>query len=387
MLKHRRHRTLAPIALTAATLTITFSPAELRPVSALPPAPAPTPARTPSPAALVPSGYRVRTLANNLDHPWDVAFRPNGSMFVTERGGWIGLLRRGRYRRIHRPVDVAVNGEGGMLGIAVSPRFARNRELFVCFNTSRDVRVVRFKFAGRPARLIGRRNLVTGIPTNPSGSGRHSGCRLKFGHDGFLWVTTGDAAVGTNPQNLNSLGGKVLRVTRRGTPAPGNFRGRIFAYGFRNPQGLAFRRRDGRAFIVEHGPGCDDEITPLRRGANGGWNPVGSGLYNEGVPMTDTSLPNVVRPVWSSGCPTIAPSGGTFVTAPIWGRWRGRMVIAVLKDQHLRLINVGFGVAGQGRVLLSGWGRLRTVVQGPNGGLNVPVDANPGRLLRVVPLP
>ena len=103
--------------------------------------------------------------------------------------------------------------------------------------------------------------------------------------------------------------------------------------------------------------------------------------------MTDTGLPNVVRPVWTSGCPTIAPSGGTFVTAPIWGRWRGRMVIAVLKDQHLRLINVGFGVAGQGRVLLSGWGRLRTVVQGPNGGLNVPVDANPGRLLRVVPLP
>ena len=220
MLKHRRHRTLAPIALTAATLTITFSPAELRPVSALPPTPAPTPARTPSPAALVPSGYRVRTLANNLDHPWDVAFRPNGSMFVTERGGWIGLLRRGRYRRIHRPVDVAVNGEGGMLGITVSPRFARNRELFVCFNTSRDVRVVRFKFAGRPARLIGRRNLVTGIPTNPSGSGRHSGCRLKFGHDGFLWVTTGDAAVGTNPQNLNSLGGKVLRVTNAARRPP-----------------------------------------------------------------------------------------------------------------------------------------------------------------------
>jgi glucose/arabinose dehydrogenase len=336
----------------------------------------------------VPSGFRVRTLVNNLDHPWEVAFRPNGSMFITERGGWIGLLRRGRYHRIHRPANVAVAGEGGMLGMAVSPRFSRNRELFVCFNTARDIRVVRFTFRGRPARLIGRRNIVTGIPTNPSGSGRHSGCRLKFGPDGFLWVTTGDAAVGTNPQNLNSLGGKVLRVTRRGNPAPGNFRGRIFAYGFRNPQGLTFRRRDGRAFIVEHGPGCNDEITPLRRGGNGGWNPVGNGqFYNEAVPMTDTSLPNVIRPVWSSGCPTIAPSGGTFVTARVWGRWRGRMVIAVLKDQHLRLINVAPGVADQGRVILSGWGRLRTVVQGPHGGLNVPVDANPGRILRVVPLP
>jgi glucose/arabinose dehydrogenase len=184
------------------------------------------------------------------------------------------------------------------------------------------------------------------------------------------------------------LNGKVLRVTRRGTPAPGNFRGRIFAYGFRNPQGLTFRPSDGRAFIVEHGPGRDDEITPLFRGGNGGWNPVGGGLfYNEGVPMTDTSLPNVIRPVWQSGFPTIAPSGGTFVTHRDWGAWRGRMVIAVLKDQHLRLIDVRRGVNDQGRVILQGFGRLRNAVEGPFGNLYVPVDDDPGDILVVNPIP
>jgi aldose sugar dehydrogenase len=346
-----------------------------------------TPASARPAPARVPSGYRVRTLVSGLDHPWEVAFRPNGSMFVTERGGWVGLrLRGGRYLRIHRPRSLVANGEGGMLGLAMSPRFRRTKEIFVCFNTASDVRVVRFQFAAHPRRLINGRAIVRGIEANPTG--RHSGCRLKFGPDGFLWVTTGDAARGTNPQRLRVLNGKVLRVTRTGRAAPGNFRRRIFAYGFRNPQGLSFRPRDGRAFIVEHGPDRDDEITPLRRGGNGGWNPVGNGeFYNEDVPMTDPSLPRVLRPAWQSGFPTIAPSGGTFVTHRDWGRFRGRMVIAALKGAHLRLINVAPNVADQGRVIVQGWGRLRTAVEGPGGRLYVPVDANPGRIITVNPLP
>jgi glucose/arabinose dehydrogenase len=372
----------------AAATSLTLLPAAPPPVGADAPV-APAPASAPAPARRVPSSFRVRTLVGGLNHPWDVAFRPNGSMFVTERAGWIGMLwRDGRYFRTHRPADVVAVGEGGMLGIAVSPRFNRNREIFVCYLTAGDVRVVRFDFAMRPPRLVGRRNLVTGIPRSPIG--RHSGCRLKFGPDGFLWVTTGDAAMGRNPQNLNTLSGKVLRITRTGRPAPGNFRGRIFAYGFRNPQGLTFRPSDGRAFIVEHGPDRDDEITPLRRGGNGGWNPVpvgGGAGYNEAVSMTDTSLPNVIRPVWQSGFPTIAPSGGTFVTHRDWGAWRGRMVVATLKGEHLRLIDVRRGVADQGRIILQGFGRLRNAVEGPFGNLYVPVDADPGRILLVNPIP
>ena len=207
-------RRIGRLAVSAGALAIVLPGAEL-PAEARP-RPSPRPSPTPS-APAVPSGYRVRTLISGLDHPWDVAFRPNGSMFVTEREGWIGLWRNGHYRRILRPAGLVSNGEGGMLGIAVSPRFRRNRRIFVCFNTASDVRVVRFVFARHPLRLIRRRDIVTGIPANPSG--RHSGCRPRFGPDGYLWVTTGDAALGTNPQNLNSLGGKVLRVNGSGPAA------------------------------------------------------------------------------------------------------------------------------------------------------------------------
>jgi glucose/arabinose dehydrogenase len=382
-----RRLALGVTAATAFTLVPT-APAATASDAPAAPAPSRSPAAAPAPARRVPSSFRVRTYVSGLNHPWDLAFTPRGWMFATERSGWIGLRLKpsGRYVRILRPTDVFVNGEGGMLGIALSPRFAQTKEVFVCFNTANDVRVVRYKFADHPRRLIQRHAIVTGIEANPSG--RHSGCRLRFGPDGFLWITTGDAARGTNPQNLHVLNGKVLRVTRTGAPAPGNFRGRLFAYGFRNPQGITFRPSDGRAFIVEHGPGRDDEITPLFRGGNGGWNPVGGGLfYNEGVPMTDLSLPNVIRPVWQSGFPTIAPSGGTFVTNRDWGAWRGRMVIAVLKAEHLRLIDVRRGVADQGRIILRGFGRLRNAVEGPFGNLYVPVDADPGRILVVNPIP
>ena len=116
---------------------------------------------------------------------------------------------------------------------------------------------------------------------------------------------------------------------------------------------------------------------------------MGNGeFYNEDVPMTDTQrYPNALRPVWTSGDPTIAPSGGTFVTHRDWGAWRGRMAIAVLKDQHLRLINVRRGVRDPGRIIVSGQGRLRTAVEGPRGVLYIPVDADPGRIITVNPLP
>lgn len=339
-------------------------------------------------ACRVPSRYDVAVVLDGLENPWDAAFTSDGSLLFTERVGDVNVLRGGQVTTFNRPPDVVQSGEGGMMGIAVDPAFDANRRVYTCYLSNQgDVRVVRWEVSADWTTLDNAAPLVTGIPVT---SGRHSGCRTRFGPDGYLWITTGDAAAPTNPQNPQSLGGKVLRITTDGAGAPDNPGGaldpKIYAYGFRNPQGISFRA-DGRAFIVEHGPVCDDEITALSPGGNGGWDPVGGGGYNENVPMTDLAkFPDALRPSWSSGCPTIAPSGGTFVTAADWGDRSGQMALAVLKGQQLRMINLADGASDPGGAVVTGQGRLRVAVEGPDGKLYVLVDANPGRIITVDPV-
>ena len=154
------------------------------------------------------------------------------------------------------------------------------------------MRVTRWRVDETFTALTDRTDIVTGIPVNTDGQlGRHSGCRPRFGPDGYLWVGTGDAALGSVPQDPLSLGGKVLRITRDGAGAPRNpgapLDPRIWSYGHRNVQGLAFRPTDGLGVSVEHGPGTDDELNLLTEG-NFGWDPVGAGgSYDESGPMTD----------------------------------------------------------------------------------------------------
>ncbi|MET0146867.1 MAG: PQQ-dependent sugar dehydrogenase [Ilumatobacteraceae bacterium] len=347
-------------------------------------------------ACRLPSRYDVATVVGGLRNPWDASFAPDGSLFFTERVGDVNVWRNGQRITLNRPLDVVAQGEGGMMGIAVDPAFDTNRRIYTCYLSNAtgglDVRVVRWDVSPDWTTLSGRSDLVTGIPAT---TGRHAGCRTRFGPDGMLWVTTGDAATPGNPQDPRSLGGKVLRITTDGAAAPGNPGGsllpQIFAYGFRNPQGISFRPSDGRPFLVEHGPSCEDEITPLVAGGNGGWDPVSSGrpgFYNEDVPMTDLAkFPGALVPVWSSGCPTIAPSGGTFVDDPDWGDRNGQMAMAVLKGEQLRMINLSDGVHDPGGALISDRGRLRVAVDGPDGKLYVLTDANPGTIFTVDPVP
>jgi len=347
-------------------------------------------------AAAPPSGLQVTTIVSGLSNPWDAAFTPGGTMLFTERAGTINYVGGGQRRQLAAPSDVVVNAEGGMMGIAVDPDFQNNRRIYTCFMSDRsgpiDIRVVRWRMADGASGLTNRKSIVTGIPVNTAGQlGRHSGCRLAFGPGGALWITTGDAATGRYPQDRQSLAGKVLRVDTSGKGHPdnpgGSFHPKVYAYGFRNPQGIAFRPGGKVPFIVEHGPSCDDEITRIRSGGNGGWAPGGGNDYFENVSMTDTSLPNVMNPSWRSGCPTIAPSGGNFITDPDWGSWRGDLAVAVLKDQHLRLFTIaGDGSTGGGRVVLTGQGRLRQVVQAPSGRVYVLTDSSSGRILRIDPV-
>ena len=344
----------------------------------------------------------VTTLVSGLAIPWDLDFTPDGTMLFTERAGRLSSrLSDGTVQAVTADFsDVFNQFESGLMAIVVDPDFATNRRFYTCqAHTGPEVQVIAWTMnsGGYTAATRVADPLVGGIPA--SSGGRHSGCRLRFGPDGYLWIATGDAATGTVPQDLNSLGGKVLRVNAStGAGATGNplaSAPRIYTYGHRNPQGLALRPGTREMWMVEHGPTQDDEINLLAAGGNYGWDPVHAGdpnnPYFEGVPMTFLQrYPNAVVAKWSSGTSTLAVSGGIFLEGDDWLGWEGRLAVASLKDRSLRLFE--FDAAGNlvSEVnlaqLQNTHGRLRTPMLGPDGTLYVTTSNGSGdKILRVAP--
>ncbi|MGH7196710.1 MAG: PQQ-dependent sugar dehydrogenase [Candidatus Saccharimonadales bacterium] len=327
------------------------------------------------------------------DHVWDIAFLPTKEMIFTERKGTVSLFKDGAMRELMQISDVYARGEGGLMGLAVDSKFNENHFIYTCFNSSKgapDVRVVRWRLSDDASRLEERKDIIIGMPSNKSG--RHSGCQLEFGPDGFLWVGTGDSAQNSHSQNPKSLGGKILRVDRDGNAASGNqggqFDDRIYSYGHRNTQGLAFfaqAKADALGVSVEHGSTVDDEVNLLKTG-NFGWAPPAS--YNEsGVPMTDKKrFPDAVEAIWSSGSPTQAPSSAAFLKGRHWKAWDGTLAIAMLKGQHLKILQLdnNANVTKEEKVLTT-FGRLRAVTQGPDGNLYISTDNGSGndQIIRV----
>lgn len=366
-----------------------------------PAADAPTTSREPSAgtspmtsAAPIVAGLEVGSTIRGFETPWDLRFLPDGTPLVTERPGSIATVVDGQRRVIAAVPDVVAQGEGGLMGLALDPRFEVNRFFYTCYasgqsGTVTDVRVVRFRLSEDLTSVTGQTPIVTGIPAGTEN--RHLGCRLEVGPDGLLWITTGDAIQPTAPQDPTSRAGKVLRATLTGEPAPDNPGGRwdpyVYTLGHRNPQGMSFRPSDDAAFEVEHGPSCDDEINQLSAGGNYGWDPVGpGGSYAGKAPMTSPDIDGAVGSAWSSGCPTIAPSGSEFIAGDQWGQWNGQLAVAVLKDEQLLIVELAGGrVVGTTTELDGALGRLRTVRNAPDGSLWLAVDANPGSLVQVRP--
>ena len=304
-----------------------------------------------SPRAAVPR-LRVTTVANGLDIPWDVRPIGGGQLLFTQRDR-ASLTRvdaDGDLHAVRFPSRrVWVSGETGLMGLAIDPDFATNHRIYTCqgwklAGGGKDIRVIAWRLNDALTAAADPDLLVKGLPTV---TGRHGGCRLLIDKAGSLHVGTGDAAQTKNPQSLRSLGGKTLRLDPgTGRPWPTNpwrhaknkKKRYIFTYGHRNVQGLA-QRSDGTLWSVEHGTFRDDEINLLGRGRNYGWQP-GPG-YDESRPMTDFSLPGrqwAAR--WSSGNPTIATSGASFVSGKGWGAYSGALAVGCLGGERLMFVKL-----------------------------------------------
>ncbi|MFN0304857.1 MAG: PQQ-dependent sugar dehydrogenase [Burkholderiales bacterium] len=350
--------------------------------------------------------FNREVLMRGLQNPWDIAFSPDGTMFYTERARGLSVrLANGTTRVIFRPADMVAGEQCGMLGVAVDPQFTANRTVYVYMSSTAggaaDSRIVAINVDANYTNASGRRDILTGITYLASA---HCGGRVRFGPDGNLYVTTGDTRQGRVPQSLTQLGAKVLRIDRDGNPAQGNNtpaggNPRIYAFGFRNVQGIDFRPGSGTPYISEHGPGYTDEVTPLRAGGNGGWDPfcaAGSdhGIeycgYDGNTKMTDTvKFPNAMPPVWSGNGLSEGMGGNAFLKGSQWREWDGALVVALMAGRRLEVLKLDpAGVVGRSTPILNTLNvRLRTPVLGPDGALYVTTDnqANGDEIWRIAP--
>jgi glucose/arabinose dehydrogenase len=269
------------------------------------------------------------------------------------------------------------------MSIELDPAFASNGLLYVCASVTDEGQwrnqVLRYRMQGDVPAFDGyviRRGMIA--------NSIHDGCRIRFGPDGKLWVTMGDAGVSSRAQDPNSLNGKVLRLNSDGSvPAdnpimPGaSSRTAVYTMGNRNPQGLTFQPGTGTPFEVEHGDSTHDEINILVPGGNYGY-PI---VRGPGGPA------GYLDPAWSSGSVTIATSGADFVSGAAWGTWDGSLFVAQLKEADLRRFTISGGVATQQEILLDGkYGRLRTARLGADGALYVTTSNGSGdRVIRLTP--
>lgn len=299
-------------------------------------------------------------VATGLDVPWSAAVLPDGSVLVSERDtGQVKRIGAGGVETVGTVDGVAASGEGGLLGLAIDPAtFSTKPVLYAYFTSSSDNRVVTIALDG--GRFGAQTPIITGIPKG----GIHNGGRLKFGPDGFLYVTTGETGRTGLSQNLDSLGGKILRVTTSGEPAPGNpFPGsRVWSYGHRNVQGIAWSA-SGQMWASEFGQNTWDELNVITPGSNYGWPTV------EGIAGQNGFVDPVRQ--WSTG--DASPSD--ICIGP-----DGSVLMAALRGQSLWKIPVkADGSTGEPQRLLEGtYGRLRDVFIGPDGNVWV-ISNNTGR--------
>jgi len=343
------------------------------------------------------TSFKVETVVGNLQVPWSIVWAPDGRMIFTERPGRVRVYENGKLRPepLFVVPDVEPRGESGLMSVALHPQFASNRLLYLSYAYNADgqrVRVVRYRET--PTGLTDRKVIIENIPAAQF----HAGCRLRFGPDGKLYITTGDATERQLAQELNSLGGKTLRLNDDGTVpsdnpfvGQGNARPEIWTYGNRNGQGIDFQPGTNLLFETEHGPsgfdgpGGGDEVNILERGKNYGWPVIHHRAAQAGMesPLLEYT-------------PACAPASGMFYRGSAFSSFRNNFFFGCLVGTRIiRVVLDGRRVVSQENLLEKKYGRIRDIAEGPDGFIYFSTSNRDGRgspasdddrIMRLVPV-
>jgi glucose/arabinose dehydrogenase len=385
------------------------------------------------------------------ENPWDMAFLPDNTMFFTEKCKGLSVrLPSGSVNKLlgvggskgypEVKNDLFCDGQAGVQGVAIDPEFSKNRYVYLFSSSKGSNRtyggynniVMRMKVNSSLNAISDVVEIINDLGYKPlksnhpfGGPGAHNGGRLRFGPDGFLYATIGDNHNGPGPQSPTEMRGKLLRVDRDGKAAPGNnppagFDKRVFAYGFRNPQGIAFRPGSGDVYLSENGPWHSDEVTKVVNGGNGGWDPrdnvngrgdcpdryCGYSPNQMGalppkdraafMPMTDLkAYPNALKPAWNNNGLSQGMCGSVWLEGKQWKQWEGRLAVGyagigihgTATGNRVDILDISKdGLSSTREELL--WptfaGRFRHVSLGPDGALYV-ADESSGNIYRVTP--
>ena len=341
--------------------------------------------------------FRLAVVTEGLEHPWSLAFLPDGRMLVTERPGRLRLIEEDGHllpEPLEGVPEVMASGQGGLLDVALHPDFEANRLVYLTF-AGRGANGPTTKLARGSLGATGLEETQVIFTANTRGSGsRHFGSRILFGPDGYLWMTVGDRGSSDEAQELSNHNGTTLRLHDDGrAPEDNPFAGQagsqpeIWSFGHRNAQGMAIEPETGILWQNEHGPRGGDEINIPANGLNYGWPVTTHGTAYSGLPVGVGPAAPDMEPPLLTWTPSIGPSGMAFYTGEQFPAWRGDIFVGGLAIPQLRRVILEEGeIVGEEELLADLGMRIRDVRSGPDGYLYLLSDHGQGALLRLEPL-